>query len=54
MEPEVSAASITIYIKTNSDTINQILTSDITKYPQSRKYFKPLRNIIPISKLAVG
>ncbi len=54
MEPEVSAASITIYIKTNSDTINQILSSDITKYPQARKYFKPLRNIIPISKLAVG
>lgn len=52
MEPAVSSAAITIYLKKYSEAINSILDSDPTKFPQARKNFKPLQNVILSSKLA--
>jgi hypothetical protein len=52
MEPARTSASITIYLKKYSSEVNTILDSDPTKFPQSRKNFKPLQNIILDSKLA--
>lgn len=52
MEPAVTSAAITLYMKKYSDTINGILDADSTKFSQARKCFKPLQNVIVSSKLA--
>jgi hypothetical protein len=52
MEPARTSASITIYLKKYSSEVNTIIDSDPTKFPQSKKHFKPLQNIILNSKLA--
>lgn len=54
MEPSVTPAAITQFIKNNSTVINEILFADSTKYPLSRRYFKPLTNVILQSRLASG
>lgn len=51
MEPAVTSAALTLYLKKYSETVNEILDSDYTKFPQSRKHFKPLQNVIVSSKL---
>jgi hypothetical protein len=51
MEPAVTSAALTLYLKKYSESVNEILNSDYTKFPQSRKYFKPLQNVIVSSKL---
>ncbi len=51
MNPPVTSASITLFLKKYSATINEILDVDFTKFPLSRKHFKPLQNVILSSKL---
>ncbi len=51
MEPAVSSAALTLYLKKYSETVNEILDADPTKFAQSRKQFKPLQNVIVSSKL---
>ncbi|MCK9255584.1 MAG: hypothetical protein GX793_01590 [Bacteroidales bacterium] len=57
MEPAVSSASITMYLKKNSEEINKILDEDSSIFPQARKYFKPLQNVVhynPLSEKLTG
>lgn len=46
----ISAAAITDYLKKHFEEINEILDENPSKYPESKQYFKPLKNIIRESK----
>lgn len=52
MEPPVTSAALTIYLKKYIKNVNNIIDADPTKFPQSRKHFKPLQNVILGSTLA--
>ncbi len=46
MEPAVTAAALTVYLKKYSTDINLILEKDLSLFPQIRKHFKPLQNVL--------
>lgn len=46
MEPIVTSAALTVYLKKNSDEVNEILDKDLSLFPQIRKHFKPLQNVL--------
>lgn len=52
MEPAISSAAITLYLKKYIKTINEIIDQDPSKFPYARKNFKPVQNVILSSKLA--
>lgn len=52
MEPPVTSAALTIHLKKYIKNVNDIIDADPTKFPQSKKNFKPLQNVILDSKLA--
>jgi hypothetical protein len=52
MEPAISSAAITLYLKKYIKNINEIIDIDPSKFPQARKSFKPFQNVILSSKLS--
>lgn len=44
--PSITAAAITDFLKKYSDHVNKIISEDPTKFPESKKYFKPVQNVI--------
>ncbi|MDD3740294.1 MAG: hypothetical protein PHH30_03560 [Bacteroidales bacterium] len=46
MEPAISSAAITLFLKKYIKSVNDIFNEDPSKFPQSRKHFKPLQNVI--------
>jgi uncharacterized lipoprotein YehR (DUF1307 family) len=53
-ERPISAAAITDYLKKHFNEINEILESNPSKYPESRRYFRPLQNIIIIPQKKIS
>jgi len=53
MEPPITSAAITIFLKKYIKNINDIFNQDPSKFPLSRKHFKPLQNVILSSTLSV-
>ncbi|HOZ30822.1 MAG TPA: hypothetical protein PLL66_07880 [Bacteroidales bacterium] len=54
MEPAITSAAITLFLKKYIKPVNDIFNEDPSKFPQSRKHFKPLQNVILSSTKVVN